>query len=72
MLETTKKPWFLHLDHADPRRGSREHRRNRKKPCGFAPGAQRPAAEGAAVPAVQAGDAGTLQFPFRLLPEAEE
>ena len=28
--------------------------------------------EGAAVPAVRAGDAGTLQFPFRLLPEAEE
>ena len=35
-------------------------------------GAQRPAAKGAAVPAVRAGDAGTLQFPLRLLPEAEE
>ena len=28
---------FLHLDHADPRRGLREHRRNRKKPRVFAP-----------------------------------
>ena len=35
-------------------------------------GAQRPAAEGAALPVIRAGDAGTLQFPFRLLPEAEE
>ena len=35
-------------------------------------GAQRPAAEGAALPVVRAGDAGTLQLPFRLLPEAEE
>ena len=31
-----------------------------------------PAAEGAALPVVRAGDAGTLQLPFRLLPEAEE
>ena len=35
-------------------------------------GAQRTAAKGAAVPVVRAGDAGTLQFPFRLLSEAEE
>ena len=35
-------------------------------------GAQRPAAEGAALPAIRAGDAGTLQFPLCLLPEAEE
>ena len=28
---------FLHLDHADPRRGLRGHRRNRKKPWVFAP-----------------------------------
>ena len=28
---------FLHLDHADSRRGLREHRRNRKKPRVFAP-----------------------------------
>ena len=35
-------------------------------------GAQRPAAEGAALPVVRAGDAGTLQLPFRLLPEAKE
>ena len=28
---------FLHLDYADPRRGLREHRRNRKKPRVFAP-----------------------------------
>ena len=35
-------------------------------------GAQRPAAEGAALPVVRAGDAGILQLPFCLLPEAEE
>ena len=35
-------------------------------------GAQRSAAEGAALPAIRAGDAGTLQFPLCLLPEAEE
>ena len=29
-------------------------------------------AKGAALPVVRAGDAGTLQLPFRLLPEAEE
>ena len=34
-LEIAKKHGFLHLDHADPRRGSREHRRNRKKNHGF-------------------------------------
>ena len=37
MLEIAKNHGFLHLDHADPRRGSREHRRNRKKPWIFAP-----------------------------------
>ena len=37
MLEIAKNHGFLHLDHADPRRGSREHRRNRKKPWVFAP-----------------------------------
>ena len=30
-----KKHGFLHLDHADPRRGLREHRRNRKKHLEF-------------------------------------
>ena len=35
-------------------------------------GAQRPAAEGAALPVVRAGDAGTLQLPLRVLSEAEE
>ena len=35
-------------------------------------GAERPAAEGAALPVVRAGDAGTLQLPLRALPEAEE
>ena len=34
-LEIAKNHGFLHLDHADPRRGSREHRRNRKKKHGF-------------------------------------
>ena len=34
-LEIAKNNEFLHLDHADPRRGSREHRRNRKKNHGF-------------------------------------
>ena len=33
--EISKNHGFLHLDHADPRRGSREHRRNRKKTMGF-------------------------------------
>ena len=32
-----KNHWFLHLDHADPRRGSRGNFRNRKKPWVFAP-----------------------------------
>ena len=36
-LEIAKNHGCLHLDHADPRRGSREHRRNRKKPWIFAP-----------------------------------
>ena len=31
-LEIAKNHGFLHLDHADPRRGSREQVRNRKKP----------------------------------------
>ena len=35
--EIAKNLEFLHLDHADPRRGSREHVRNRKKPWVFAP-----------------------------------
>ena len=35
--ETAKNHGFLHLDHADPRRGSREQVRNRKKPWVFAP-----------------------------------
>ena len=29
--EIVKRPEFLHLDHADPRRGSHEHVKNRKK-----------------------------------------
>ena len=33
--EIAKNHRFLHLGHADPRRGSREHRRNRKKNHGF-------------------------------------
>ena len=36
-LEIAKNHGFLHLDHADPRRGSREQVRNRKKPWVFAP-----------------------------------
>ena len=36
-LEIAKIDGFLHLDHADPRRGSREQVRNRKKPWVFAP-----------------------------------
>ena len=35
--EIAKNTWFLHLDHADPRRGSREPKQNRKKPRVFAP-----------------------------------
>ena len=35
--EIAKNHGFLHLDHADPRRGLREHRRNRKKTRVFAP-----------------------------------
>ena len=35
-------------------------------------GAERTAAEGAAVPVIRAGDPGTLQLPVRVLPEAEE
>ena len=35
--EIAKNLQFLHLDHADPRRGLREHRRNRKRPRVFAP-----------------------------------
>ena len=35
--EIAKNHGFLHLDHADPRRGSREHCRNRKNPWVFAP-----------------------------------
>ena len=38
MLEIVKNLEFWHLDHADPRRGSREHRRNRKKTMGFSRG----------------------------------
>ena len=34
-LNIAKNHEFLHLDHADPRRGSREHRRNHKKTMGF-------------------------------------
>ena len=34
-LEIAKNHGFLHLDHADPRRGSRGNFRNRKKPLGF-------------------------------------
>ena len=36
-LEIAKNHGFLHLDHADPRRGSREQDRNRQKPWVFAP-----------------------------------
>ena len=36
-LEIAKNHGLLHLDHADPRRGSREQDRNRKKPWVFAP-----------------------------------
>ena len=36
-VEIAKNHGFLHLDHTDPRRGLREHRRNRKKPRVFAP-----------------------------------
>ena len=36
-LEIAKNHGFLHLDHADPRRGSRGNFRNRKKPWVFAP-----------------------------------
>ena len=36
-LEIAKTHGFLHLDHADPRRGSRGNFRNRKKPWVFAP-----------------------------------
>ena len=36
-LEIAKNHGFLHLDHADPRRGSRGQVRNRKKPWVFAP-----------------------------------
>ena len=36
-LEIAKNHGFLHLDHADPRRGSREQVRHRKKPWVFAP-----------------------------------
>ena len=35
--EIAKNLGVLHLDHADPRRGLRGHRRNRKKPWVFAP-----------------------------------
>ena len=35
--EIVKSLKFLHLDHADPRRGSREHRRNHKKTKVLAP-----------------------------------
>ena len=35
--EIAKKHGFLHLDHADPRRGSREQVKHRKKPWVFAP-----------------------------------
>ena len=35
--EIAKSHGFLHLDHADPRRGLRVHRRNRKTPRVFAP-----------------------------------
>ena len=35
--EIAKNHGFLHLDHADPRRGSRGNFRNRKKPWVFAP-----------------------------------
>ena len=35
--EIAKNLEFLHLDHADPRRGLREHVGNRKKPWVFAP-----------------------------------
>ena len=37
MLEIAKTHGFLHLDHADPHRGSRGNFRNRKKPSVFAP-----------------------------------
>ena len=36
-LEIAKNHGFLHLDHADPRRGSRGNFRNRKRPWVFAP-----------------------------------
>ena len=36
-LNIAKNLEFLHLDHADPRRGSRGNFRNRKKPWVFAP-----------------------------------
>ena len=36
-LEIAKNHGFLHLDHSDPRRWSREQRRNPKKPWVFAP-----------------------------------
>ena len=52
---------MLLLEAAQPARAGRRYR-----------GAERPAAKGAAVPAIRAGDAGTLQFPLCLLPEAEE
>ena len=35
--EIAKNHGFLHVDHADPRRGSREQRRNPQKPWVFAP-----------------------------------
>ena len=37
MLNIAKNLEFLHLDHADPRRGSREQVKHRKKPRVFAP-----------------------------------
>ena len=52
---------FVLLEAAQPARAGCRHR-----------GAERTAAEGAAVPAVRAGDPRTLQFPLCVLPEAEE